>query len=1729
MDLSQRLAGLSPQKRALVERLRGRPAEPAPPAGEPVAVVGMACRFPGGATDPDAFWRLLRDGVDATTPVPAGRWDPDRAEGVLAGRGGFLAEPVDRFDAAFFGISAREAEAMDPQHRLLLETAWAALEGAGQAPGGLSGARGGVFAGIGIDDYKGLQVADPAAIDAYTSTGNLFCAAAGRVSHVLGLTGPSMAVDTGCSSSLVAVHLAVRSLRAGECEFALAAGVHLMLSPEITLSLTRANALSPGGRCRTFDAAADGYARGEGCGVVVLKRLADALAAGDDVLAVVRGSAVNHDGPSAGLTVPNGRSQQQLIRTALADAGTAPAEVGYLEAHGTGTPLGDPIEVRAFGAALGADRPADAPLLAGSVKTNIGHLEAAAGLASLVKVVLALRHGELPAHLNLAEPSPHIPWDELPVRVPVERTPWPRTGQPRVAGISSFGIGGTNAHLVVAEAPTVADVPEEPAPRVLTVSARGGTALAESVAGYAARLAEGPSWAGAARTATTGRDHFDHRVAVVASSSAEAARLLADGPEAGQALPGGPTVAFLFTGQGAQYRGMGRALYAVEPVFRDAVDELVPNPGALFDDDLTDTALAQPAVFAVQHGLTRLWESWGVRPAMVLGHSAGEYAAACAAGVLRPRDAMRLVTERGRLMGALPRSGAMVAVFAEPELVEEAVAGVDGVGVAAYNGPQETVISGDSGRVAAVVGALGARSRQLTVSHAFHSPLMRPVVEPFGEALRDVRWQPARRPFFSTVTGDEITGADGEYWLRNITDPVRFDSALRALLATGPDAVVEVGPRPVLLGLARRAGLTGTGAWLPTLRKDPDDTTQPLRALAELYTLGAEVDWTRVRPEPRARPVPLPTYPFQRRRHWRDTRGQARTALPGTRLRSPAIRGTAFQTRYDAASPAWLRDHRLFGAVVVPGAAHLAHLLAALRAERGPGPVAARDITFPQALALPEGHVRDVQIVLSPDSFQVASAPADDDRADWATHATGTLTTSTLTISTEADPVSVPEILARCTEVTPGTALHDRMDRAGYQLGPSFRWLGELHHTDEEVLAKIVAPGADQPPAGLLDTCFQAAITLLPDTALRDGELVVPVRVDHLAAHRPLDSVRRLHIALQALDDDGLVVDLALLDDQHRPALTMTGVRLHRVPRAALLGEAGAGELRAIRWHAEPAPTAPAEPARKRWVVCSDSADAARELVDRLAEAGDCTLVLDPETDLAAERPDAVVGMWAAEPAEAALRLAQSAAALDHAPRLWLVTRGARQVSPGDQVEPAQAAVWGLARVIATELPRLRCTTVDIDTVDSAAGVESLLAELLGDNDRADAVAYRAGTRFTPRAEVIPAPTARRPELSADGAYLVTGGLGGIGLHVLRHLADRGARHLAVLSRGAPGPDAEAVLARLRGDGVTVRLLRADVTESLRELDLSDVRGVVHAAGVLDDGAVVRQDAARLRRIAAPKVDGARNLRESLPDLDFLLLFSSVAATAGTAGQGGYAAANAHLDALAERWRAEGVPATSLAWGAWESTGMTAGLGRAEVAALAERGVGLLTPRDALALLDRVLTEDLPAHVLAVRQTRGRPTRERRWETRPEALGRFTPPGTAAEKALAGLWEDEFRVRPIGADDDFFALGGDSMVALGVTAKARRHGLALRESDFFEHSTLRALAAAATPAEDPVAPRDTDAATPRLSADSRELLRQQMSGEERGGGRGAALRLAARLSARARQAVERPGAGEGPS
>jgi acyl transferase domain-containing protein/NADPH:quinone reductase-like Zn-dependent oxidoreductase/acyl carrier protein len=1184
---------------------------------EPIAIVGLACRFPG-ADDPDEFWDLLRDGQEPISEIPESRWrlaeyynpDPELSGKMVTRRAGLL-QDTDQFDPAFFGISPREARTMDPQQRLLLETAWHALEHAGIDPQVLAGTETGVFVGLSACEYDLLVGAQAfSAIDIHDATGTSASVGAGRISFVLGLQGPSLTVDTACSSSLVALHLAMQSLRRGECTLALAAGVNRILLPDLSIVFSKARMLSPGGRCRTFDAAADGFVRAEGGGVAVLKRLRDAQAAGDTILAVLRGSAVNQDGRTSGLTVPNGPAQQAVIRRALQDAGLAPEAIDYVEAHGTGTALGDPIEMAALGQVFGAAaRPEGRPLMVGSVKTNLGHLEAAAGMAGLMKTVLALRHAAIPPHLHLTTPNPAIDWAALPVTIPTTLTPWPATpGRPRRAGLSAFGFSGTNAHLVLEEAPVLplpADclAGEGRDAHVITVSGRSGAGARALALRYAEHLRQHPELdlADVAHTANTGRARLRHRLSVVArdvGSASAGLEAAGQNPAAAEVAAGSPRIGFLFPGQGVQYAGMGAALYRTQPQFRAALDQA----DAVLRDELEQpllevlygahgrlleqTAYAQPALVALGQALAGLWRSWGIVAEWVLGHSVGELAAASCAGLIDPQAALVLAARRGQLMQALPAGGAMLAVAAPWAAVSGQLPRQSGVVLAAENGV-ETVLSGAQPALAGVeahLTAAGFAVRRLASQHAFHSPLMAPmaaVLDGEAAALLSPPGTAAASQMISTLTGgllvDGLAAGEG-YWGRQAQAPVQFAGALSALSAAGCTLAVELGPRPVLTALGRR-GAAGQGAdqgarlhYLASLDPARGDWAGLLESVGRLYEAGAPVDWAAVEAGPGRRRVALPGYPFQRTRHWVEAAprrqlaapraaGEAAHALLGRRL-AVAPPAVVYEAQLCAQAPAYLADHTVAGTVIAPAAALLEIALAAGREVFGQATIQLQDVVFEKPLILNDTKTT-IQCVLTPEADGgmgfVVSSLAEADTGVWHRHASGHVRVLADAAEPERAATLLPPGLTEQTDPYAGWAA------ARFEYGGSFRTIRRLWSQGEAAVAEVALDAA-LPFAGhgvhpaLLDGCLQAVLGLIAPAAP-----VLPYAVASLSLRAPLAAQAWSRATLREARADGSV----LADvDVYRPdgilALRIDGLTLR--PQETPTPKATIPALYAVEW-----------------------------------------------------------------------------------------------------------------------------------------------------------------------------------------------------------------------------------------------------------------------------------------------------------------------------------------------------------------------------------------------------------------------------------------------------------------------------------------------------------------------------------------------------------------------------------
>ncbi len=1459
---------------------------------ESIAIIGIGCRLPG-ASDPESFWQLLQNGVDAIAEVPKDRWDIDAfydpepgVPGKMSTRWGGFLDQVDQFDPQFFGISPREVERMDPQQRLVLEVAWEAIENAGLAAGALSGTQTGVFMGVGNYDYCRILTKDINLVNAYDGTGNTLSITANRLSYLLNLRGPSTVIETACSSSLVALHFACRSLQTGESDLCLVGGASLMLSPEPFIAYSHARMMAPDGRCKTFDARADGYVRGEGCGMVVIKRLSDAVRDHDNILAVVQGTAINQDGLSNGLTAPNGPSQQAVIRQALKNAGVSPADISYVETHGTGTSLGDPIEVKSLKAVLMGDRQPDQPCWIGSAKTNIGHLEAASGIVGLIKVVLAMQHQEIPPHLHFEQLNPYISLKGTTFQIPTERQPWIVNSGRRLAGISAFGFGGTNCHVILEDfslgshgleaerqsgmsqtsasshfsitngatsngATSGAVVAQHPVRHVetgdrpyhiLTLSAKQEKALRELAQRYADYLTAHPDvdLAEVCFTANTGRSHFDHRLAAVAESTDQLREQLAafaagreiTGVSSGQIAKKRAKVAFLFTGQGAQYVGMGRQLYETQPVFKEALDRCdeILRPylqrsllSLLYPDSdqdqaaentlLNETAYTQPALFALEYALAQVWKTWGIEPTAVIGHSVGEYAAACVAGVFGLEEGLKLIAERARLMQALPPDGEMVAVFASESQVQAVIEPyLQTVAIATINGPQNTVISGQREAMQSAIAALkatGLKTRKLTVSHAFHSPLMEPMLAEFEQVAATVNYAPPALKLVSNVTGEVETEAIATptYWRDHVRQPVRFAASLETLHKQGYHTFVEIGPKPTLLGMGQYCLTEGAIAWLPSLSPKQADWQQMLQSLGSLYVQGATVNWATLDQRSSRRRLQLPTYPFQRQRYWVEFPEQAAAEIE--KSFSPSA-----QTRI---------TELLNQGQVQP----LAQLL-----------TQTKTLSNQELEVLP----KLLQLLVKQNQQQQTATRL----KDWL-------------YKIEWQPQHRQE--------TPPSNGHRQ----------SGTWLA---FADQSGMGDRLAQLPDFWP----DRCF---LIYPGETYQQQGDrtwTIDPANPDHF--DRLLQEVTALDSSLQG------IVHLWSLEASSTDHLSLSGLE-----HAQNLGV-------------------------------------------------NSTLLLLQ----ALERQKLI------------------------APKLWLVTSGA--VPVGDTLPGiAQSPLWGLGKVVALEYPDLWGGMIDLDpgeinhqvANDQMANnqVAIALAAELQNSQGEDHLAFRQGQRFVARLVPQQLPESSGVSFNPDGTYLITGGLGALGLKVAHWMVEQGAKQLVLTGRHGPSGQAQEALSLLEQAGAKILVAQADVSSQpdmvrvLAEIQatLPPLRGIVHAAGVPGYDALKEMEPQTLTAVLQPKVKGAWLLHQLTQEikLDFFVNFSSISSAWGSKGQAHYAAANHFLDSLAHHRHSLGLPALSINWGPWAGGGMAI----AEFQMWMSRmGVEGLQPEEAIATLDYLLGAD---------------------------------------------------------------------------------------------------------------------------------------------------------------------------
>ncbi|MFF7542911.1 type I polyketide synthase [Streptomyces canus] len=1553
-------------KRALVDlkQTKERLGEIEAAQSEPIAIVGMACRLPGGVTTPEELWRLVAEGRDAVSGFPEDRgWDlerlfdadPERGGTSATREGGFL-HGAGEFDAAFFGINQREALSMNPQQRLLLETSWESFERAGIDPTRLKGQRVGVYTGVMYHDYAPDMENAPPEVEGYLSTGTAGAVASGRISYTLGLEGPAVTLDTACSSSLVALHLAMQALRGGEIDMALAGGAAIMATPGVFVEFSRQRALATDGRCKAYADAADGTGWAEGVATILVERLSDARRLGHPVLAVVRGSAINQDGASNGLTAPNGPSQQRVIRAALANAQLASADVDAVEGHGTGTTLGDPIEAQALLATYGKDRSSEQPLWLGSLKSNIGHAQSAAGVAGIIKMVQAIRHGVLPKTLHVDRPSSKVDWDSGAVELLTESRDWPELDRPRRAAVSSFGVSGTNAHIIIEQAPEQESPAASPSPAVIPwlLSAKTPGALraqAGRLLGHATLDA-----AQVGHALISSRPAFIERAAVVADSPegySAGLKALATGQPSSQLVTGTADVigktAFVFPGQGHQWAGMGARLLDTAPVFAQAMHTCAQALSTYVDWNLLDVIrqnegapglervdVVQPASFAVMVSLARLWQHHGIQPDAVIGHSQGEIAAAHIAGALSLDDAARIVTLRSQAIGEhLAGLGGMMSLPIPLAQAQDRISEYHGrIEIAAVNGPSSTVVAGDADALDDLyetANEAGIRARKIPVDYASHTSHVERIEAELADLLVGLTPVAPQIPMYSTYKAtwlDDTTPLTGAYWYNNLRHQVRFAESLQSLIADDYRAFVEVSAHPVLTTAVQ--DLLDTHADTPavttgTLRRDGDTPIRLATSLATLHTRGVPLTWHLP-----ARPhTDLPTYPFQRKHYWLEppahtgdlnASGLDATDHPllGAVVELPDGNGVLMTAQLSLKSHPWLADHAVSGTVLVPGAALVE--LAVQAGERvGAGAVDELIVETPLVVP-PSGTVRLQVTAGAVDAtgrrpVTVHSRGEGGDRVNWTRHATGFVTTTAT--AARADRTKTVDLT---TWPPPGAEelsvadFYDLRYVAGYEYGPVFQGLRKVWRRGEELFAELALSAESAQDAAafalhpaLLDSALHTAAFTEQGQGAAERTLL-PFAWNDVAVHATGRAALRVRLAPAGAD----AISLQAADATGSPVVSVGSLSFRAVDPTALSGGIRDALFR-LEW--QPVPT-PETATPKGWPIL-DLTD--RTSADIRELTGEVLATL--QTHLATEPDDT---------------------------RLVILTRDARH-------NPAQAAVHGLVRTAQNEHPD-RIVLVDSD--DDPDSRDLLDAALTTGEPQLALTGHITVPRLI-RAQVTGEPT-----LDTNGTALVTGGTGTLGALVARHLVtEHGIRHLHLISRRGPAaPGADALVEELTGLGAHVTLSAADVAdpaqlaEALRQIDPAHpLTAVIHTAGVLQDAVITAQSPGHLDAVLTPKTDAARNLHELTKDenLAAFVLFSSAAGTLGNPGQANYAAANAALDAYAHRLRAEGVPAVSLAWGLWaDASGMTGHLDSGDQSRMSRQGALALSAEQGMALLD---------------------------------------------------------------------------------------------------------------------------------------------------------------------------------
>jgi len=1718
------------------------------PAPEPIAIVGMACRFPGGVDHPDQLWDLLVAGRDAVIDIPKDRWDsrvfysadPSLPGKTVARQGGFLTRSHEAFDARFFGMSAREAEGLDPQQRLLLETAWDALEDGGQNPDRLQGSATGVFVGGFCMDnqLQRLSSGSRHLIDAFTATSSSLTLLSNRISHFFDFRGPSISLDTACSSSLVSLHLACQSLWNHESDLALAGGVNLILRPEFAIAMSKGRFLSAHNRCRAFDDAASGYVRGEGAGLVVLKRLSEAQAAHDRIHAVILMTGVNQDGRTPAITQPNSDAQSQLIQRTCRRAGILPSSIGYVEAHGTGTQAGDLAELRSLDHVLSADRSPGHPCWVGALKTNLGHLEAAAGVAALIKSVLVLRHQQVPQNLHWQNPNRHVDFSQLCLRFPQRLEPLLPISGRWIAAVNAFGYGGTNAHALIEAAPHSALPPIEPTvpttnPQdlLLPLSAHTPEAL-RAHAGHHADWLTTPSRAGHLQshlaTASHRRAHLAHRL-VVRGPTAEALARALRSFQANQADPSwiaakckskASKPVFVFSGMGSQWPGMGRQLRNQEPVFRNAHDEALDafescagwnlraqlqlnqdGPTALGAD------VAQGALFALQYALTALWHHWGITPAAVIGHSAGEVAAACAAGSLALADATRVCATRAQLQQRLIGSGTMLALNLDQATVLQRIASFPQLALAASNSPNAVTIVGplqDLQRFDASLPASVFR-KFMRVEIPYHSPLMDSIRQDLLLALGAIHPATPRVPFLPTALAPSTPcpALNADYWWNNVRNPVRFREAIEGLLTQFEASVfLEIGPHPVLSGYVHEcaAALGRSSESIPSLRRDSPELAFMRWSAARLHSQGTAVDWNSLNPASR-QPIDLPPYPWQRNAFWIESQsckvdrvGSEAHPLLQRPLRTPT---PTWETEWNRSLFPHLQDHRLGDQVVFPGAGFVEAALVVGAESSNSWPCSLLNLRFEGLL---KGNPNEVRILVTQflpqtSEFSLHSRGVDDS-SPWTRHASGSLAFSIPNPESQPHPLNLAEIQSNCPHSLNVPELYSRLQSGGLVYGPTFQVIqsGGFNHDSAWAQLKRIAPPPPSyserlhPP--LLDGAFQLLAQLAAHST--GSPTFIPTRIRQISCFAPLISDVIAVVRLIASSPRKLKASILLISPDGTPVLEASDVEC----RPLALASTDANLFYEPRWvTSAPAQIeAPPPSVSVGWVGTNPALQ--RALEQQLTAKGISFISESPTTQPVA---DCVVCSeeWplndaAATAFERAFHVLKFVRSRPWKPgsRMILVSQCSLPVpNVSATLSVVGLSLWGLAPLIENEFPNLRCQVIDLDLSDPSAAALALSGEIL-QSPTQRAVAHQGSHRFTRHLTPLRPNSPEQPfNIQTKGTYLITGGTSGFGLEIALWLASEGAGALVLVSRRGPNsPEFQLALPKLQSWGTQVEALSLDITDKhavqslFRTLESRPIplRGVFHGAMVLEDGFVKDLTRESFERVWNPKAKAALLLDQlSRPfNLDCFVCISSVSSLVGNPGQAAYVAANTMLDGLAHHRQSQGLPALTLNLGLLGETGVAKD--RNDIhRALAAAGMAPLTTDQAINGLARALRLGLPQiglfHIDWERWHAAFP------QTASDSRWNITPQSHAAPKtevAHFSSWllsqpvEDQRAVlvnklieglaqflkadpQQITSETSLDRLGIDSLSVVEVIIHVRRHlGIELSPMDLLGNTTL---------------------------------------------------------------------------